>query len=221
LISAANITITDLRVQNAKEPLAIEDKHPVFSWKMTSDQRGARQESYRIRVFRDSDGSMVWDSEEVNDGHSDNISYAGVALQPDMSYSWELTVKDNKGEIHTEHSRFETGLMNPRISAWKGAKWVGGPELKLDATSQSVFGISSKFKIVNGGTASFIFGADDFRLRSSFFNDSGVASKENYIKLEIEPNKNEVRIYRVGYFPDDTPLQAIHVLNPQTCPRQS
>ena len=99
LISAANIT--DLRVQNAKEPLSIEDKHPVFSWKMTSGQRGARQESYRIRVFRDSDGSMVWDSEEVNDGRSDNISYAGVALQPDMSYSWEFTVKDNKGEILT------------------------------------------------------------------------------------------------------------------------
>ena len=219
LISAANTQITDLRVQNATEPLAIEDKHPVFSWKMQSDERGASQESYRIRVFRDSDSSMVWDSEEVNDGRSDNISYAGVALQPDMSYSWELTVKDNNGDIHTERSRFETGLMNPRISAWKGAKWIGGPELKLDATSQSVFGIRSEFRILKGSSASFIFGADDFRLRSSFLNDSGVASEENYIKLEVEPDKNEVRIYRVGYFPDDTPLKALHILNPQTCPQ--
>lgn len=150
LISAANTQITDLRVQNATEPLAIEDKHPVFSWKMQSDERGACQESYRIRVYRDSDSSMVWDSEEVNDGRSDNISYAGVALQPDMSYSWELTVKDNKGDLHTERSRFETGLMNPRISAWKGAKWIGGPKLKLDATSQSVFGIRSEFRILKG-----------------------------------------------------------------------
>lgn len=221
LLSAANISITELRVQNAKEPLAIEDKHPVFSWKMQSEQRGASQQSYRIRVFRDSDGSMVWDSDEVIDGRSDNITYAGVALQPDMSYSWELSVKDNNGNTHIERSRFETGLMNPRMSAWKGAQWIGGPELKLDATSQSVFGIRSEFRILQGSIASFVFGANDFRLRNSFLNDSGVASEVNYIRLEVEPQKKEVRIYRVGYFPGDTPDEAIHVLNPENCPQSN
>ncbi|MBO5545232.1 MAG: alpha-L-rhamnosidase, partial [Bacteroidales bacterium] len=115
LSAAARTRITDLRVQHAREPLAIEDRHPVFSWKMESDERGAHQQSYRIRVMRDSDGSTLWDSGDVADGRSDNIRYVGVALQPDMAYTWEVTVKDGAGAVHTERSRFETGLMNPRL----------------------------------------------------------------------------------------------------------
>lgn len=184
LLSADNISITELRVQNAKEPLAIEDKHPVFSWKMQSEQRGASQQSYRIRVFRDSDGSMVWDSDEVIDGRSDNITYAGVALQPDMSYSWELSVKDNNGNTHIERSRFETGLMNPRMSAWKGAQWIGGPELKLDATSQSVFGIRCKGNRISVSGETLVWadpshGAETM-LRSEFTPSAKVKSARLY-----------------------------------------
>ncbi|MCR4860753.1 MAG: hypothetical protein K5910_08835, partial [Bacteroidales bacterium] len=156
LSAAGQTRITDLRVQNTREPLAIEDRHPVFSWKMESAERGAHQTSYRIRVIRDSDGGTLWDSGEVQDGRSDNIRYAGVALQPEMAYSWELSVRDGTGEVHTGRSRFETGLMNPRISAWKGAGWVGGPELKLDAASQAVYAIRTDFRIVRGSSAALV-----------------------------------------------------------------
>ena len=210
--------ITDLRVQHAAEPLAIEDRHPVFSWKMESEQRGACQQSYRIRVTRESDGSTVWDSGEVQDGRSDNIRYAGVALQPEMSYSFEVSVRDGDGTLHTERSRFETGLMNPRISAWKGAGWVGGPQLKLDAASQFVFGIATDFRILQGSSAALVFGADDFRLRDRFMNDQGVASDEHYIKVELEPAASEIRIWRVGYFPGDSADRPLLVLNPANCP---
>lgn len=182
-VASAGTRITDLRVQHAAEPLAIEDRHPVFSWKMESERRGACQTSYRIRVTRESDGSVVWDSGEVQDGRSDNIRYAGVALQPEMSYGFEVSVRDGDGALHTERSRFETGLMNPRISAWKGADWVGGSQLKLDAASQFVFGIATDFRILQGSSAALVFGANDFRLRDRFMNDQGVASDNHYIKV--------------------------------------
>ncbi len=219
LSAAAQTRITDLRVQNTREPLAIEDRHPVFSWKMESDRRGAHQTAYRIRVVRESDGSTLWDSGEVADGRSDNIRYAGVALQPEMAYTWEVSVKDGTGTVHTGRSRFETGLMNPRLSAWKGAGWVGGPELKLDAASQAVFGIRTDFRIVRGGTAVLVFGADDFRLRHPFFNGFGTASPQSYIKVEVEPAKHEIRIFRVGYFPGDSADRPLQVLNPENNPQ--
>lgn len=218
LSAAAQTRITDLRVQNQPEPLTIEDRHPSFSWKMVSDERGAHQRSYRICVVRESDGSTLWDSGEVLDGRSDNIRYAGVALQPEMGYRWEVSVRDGAGTLHTEASRFETGLMNPRISAWKGADWVGGAQLKLDATSQAVFGIRTDFCILQGGTAALVFGADDFRVQHAFFNGFGVASEQNYFKVEIEPAEQEIRIFRVGYFPGDRADRPLRVLNPQTCP---
>ncbi|MCR4825166.1 MAG: glycoside hydrolase family 78 protein [Bacteroidales bacterium] len=218
MTAAAQTRVTDLRVQNAHEPLAVEDRHPVFSWKMASDVRGAHQESYRIRVVRECDGSTVWDSGEVQDGRSDNVRYAGVALQADMGYRWELSVRDGEGAVLTAESRFETGLMNPRMSAWKGADWVGGPSLKLDAASQAVYGIRTDFRIVRGSSAALVFGADDFRLRHAFMNGYAVASEQSYFKVEVEPARREIRIWRVGYFPGDRADRPLLVLNPETCP---
>ena len=36
-MSFAGTQITNLRVQDSVEPLAIEDRHPLFSWMMESD----------------------------------------------------------------------------------------------------------------------------------------------------------------------------------------
>lgn len=119
--ASAQTRITDLRIQNAREPLAIEDRHPVFSWKMESGERGAHQTAYRICVVRESDGSTLWDSGKVAD-------------------------------------------------------WVGGPELKLDASSQVVFGIRTDFRILKGRSSALILGVDDLRLKHSFFNPLGTAT---------------------------------------------
>ena len=51
----AQTTLSDLRVQHATEPLAVEDAHPSFSWKMVSSAPGQKQQAYRIRVRRGSD----------------------------------------------------------------------------------------------------------------------------------------------------------------------
>ncbi|MCR4859196.1 MAG: glycoside hydrolase family 78 protein, partial [Bacteroidales bacterium] len=109
--------------------------------------------------------------------------------------------------------------MNPRISAWKGAGWVGGPELKLDAASQAVYAIRTDFRIVRGSSAALVFGADDFRLRSAFLNGYAVASEKSYFKVEFEPGKDEIRIWRVGYFPEDRSDRPLLVLNPENNPQ--
>ena len=80
-------------------------------------------------------------------------------------------------------------------------------------------GIRTDFRITKGGSAALVFGTDDFRLRNAFFNGYGIASKESYFKVEVEPARCEIRIFRVGYFPGDRADKPLRVLNPETCPQ--
>ena len=199
----AGTSIKDFRVQHSNKPISVEDKHPVFSWRMESDVRGQRQTAYQISVIREVDGSELWNTGKVESAQSVDISYQGVALQAEKGYGVKLIVWDKEGRQYESSTRFETGIMNPRISAWNGADWVGLKQLKLDAASMPLFEIESDFTLVKGNVASFILGADDIRLKNSFLNDFGVQSAENYIKVDFDFGRQEIRIYRVGYYKED------------------
>ena len=203
-----NTSVVSLKVQNVVKPLAVEDRHPVFSWQMSSDERGQKQSAYQIIVTRKSDGRVVWDSRKVESGVSTQVKYQGVALQPEMAYEWNLTVWDAQGKSYAASSSFETGLMNPHISAWNGAEWIGSKELRLDATATNYFMISTQFRLLKGDKASFILGANDFRLIDSFQNADNLEG-ENYVRIELDlsgvgSGRGAVlHIYRVGYAQGD------------------
>ena len=202
-LAFAATSVKDLRVQHADKPLAVEDRHPLFSWRMESDVRGQKQTAYQLSVIREVDGSELWNTGKVLSDRSVDVPYQGVALQAEKGYTVKLSVWDKDGKEYNEETRFETGLMSPKLSAWKGAQWIGSKELTLDASSQCIFDIQTRFRIVKGNTAAVILGADDFRLQSAFQNGYGMASKESYIRVEVEPSVPEIRICRVGYFPED------------------
>ena len=202
-MASAFTTIKDLRVQHADSPISVEDRHPVFSWKMDSDVRGQKQTAYQISVIREVDGSEIWNTGRVESDKSVDIVYQGVALQAEKGYTVNLSVWDRDGAQHKASTRFETGLMNPRISAWNGAEWIGLKQLKLDAASQVLFEIETSFKFLEGDVASLILGADDLRLKNGFLNDFGTESAENYIKVDFDYGRQEIRIWRVGYYKED------------------
>ena len=54
-------TITNLRVQSKVNPLAIEEKKPVFSWQMNSSTTGQKQTAYQIVVTNEKDKIIVLD----------------------------------------------------------------------------------------------------------------------------------------------------------------
>ena len=55
--------------------------------------------------------------------------------------------------------------MDTSSASWGGAKWIGAGEISLDAASKAVFNISADVQVAEGSNgASFILGADDFRL---------------------------------------------------------
>lgn len=202
--------IVDLRVQDQTKPLAIEDLHPLFSWRMESDRIGQAQSAYQITVKRASDGRVMWNSGRVEKGESVNIPYMGVALQPETAYDWEVEIWDANGSSYKQASTFETGLMSTKVAAWGGARWIGSTQNLLDAASNNYFSIVTDFQIKQGGVASLVFGANDFRLLDAFQNIDNMAG-ENYVRVDIDltgvgnAKGAEINIYRVGYAKGDKP----------------
>ena len=215
-LSAADIR--DFRVQHSDSPISVEDRHPLFSWRMESSVRGAAQTAYQLSVVREVDGSELWNTGRVESAQSVDIPYMGVALQPGKGYTVNLSVWDQSGQRSDAQTRFETGLMNLKASAWGGAQWIGVPQVKLDAASLMLFEIETSFRFRKGDVASLVLGADDMRLENAFLNDFGVENDENYIQVDFDYGKKEIRIWRVGYYKEDRKDAPYIVVNKENYP---
>ena len=209
--AAAEPAIVNLETQGRTNPIGVDETNPAFSWQMQSGEIGAAQKSYQI-VVQDKEGSVVWDSGVVESSQSNEIKYEGSSLTPATQYSWKVTVTDNKdNSIQSETATFETGLMDTSSASWGGAKWIGAGELSLDAASKAVFNISADVQVAEGSNgASFILGADDFRLENKVFN-SEMQKGENYVRVELDLSGvganggAKINAYRMGYAKDDDP----------------
>ena len=212
--------IREIRVEHQICPLGIDEKSPQISWSLKADEADVLQESYSLEVCREAgeDLILVWKSGEVKTRSSINIAYAGEALLPKTRYRVHLTVRITSGETAEKETFFETGLLNPDLSAWQGAEWIGSPREILTSSRRGVFAIESSFRIQGGvGRGGIVFGAGDRRLLDPAKNEYGI-SGENYISYELvfpEENENGERarleIFRVGYAPGDSKDQPFAV----------
>ncbi len=119
----------ELRVDNLKNPLGIDDTTPNFSWQLRDAERGAKQTAYEVLVASSPEllaqgKADVWNSGRVASGQSLNVRYGGPALKPSTHYSWcvKLWGANGKAYAANETGWFETGLVSQ--DAWK-AQWIG------------------------------------------------------------------------------------------------
>ncbi len=125
-------TITNLRCNNAANPLGIDATAPQFSWEFTSSDRNFRQTAYQVLVAEspeqlDKQDGTVWNSGKVNSSQSSGVLYKGAPLQSRKKYFWKVKVwaADNKELPSPQVANFEMGLLNE--SDWQWADWVGFP----------------------------------------------------------------------------------------------
>ncbi|AUD02631.1 alpha-L-rhamnosidase [Spirosoma pollinicola] len=215
----ATVSIDNLAVDYQRNPLGIDQMNPHFSWQMKAldAKRGYAQNAYQL-VVTDAKNQLVWDSKKVDSDLSHGIEYAGSALKPTTRYSWKVTVWDKMGQMATNTSWFETGLMNPDISAWSGAKWIGGGDADLVfyphylSVYKFQYGIQLD-KATNSTKAAFVIGANDRRLMNKDLNILGMQNGPNqsYIAFELDISTvgdspgglAKLNIYRVGYAKTD------------------
>lgn len=147
-------SIYDLRVNDQRNPIGVDDAKPTFSWKMKSDAIGAAQTAYAITV---SDGTKtLWDTGWVTGSDSIGIVYAGAALAASTEYTVCVSVQDQNGAILTTEGTFETGLMGKLGSA----KWIS---LKNDSnyiSTTTTYTIDFDFTLESGNQG-FAFSMKD------------------------------------------------------------
>lgn len=213
----SRVSLSNLRVEYSKTPLGIDVENPRFSWQMNAPEgeRGYFQSAYQI-IVKNPEGLVVWDTGKVESDISVGIEYGGKPLEATSRYTFIVNVWDQDGRMASESSWFETGLMNPDISAWDGAEWIGGGDDDLVLYSQylSVFKVEYTVKIEEGSTrASFVLGANDSRLMDKNKNIYNIESgkDQSYIRFELDISQVDgsdtglakMNIYRVGYSPLD------------------
>ncbi len=166
-----------IQTEAMTEPIGIDCPKPAFSWKLRSDEIGACQQKYRIVV---SDGKDdVWDSGWVESDETVNVRYGGAALKPSARYYWYVTVYWQGKEYKSKTAWFETGLMGTDSSVWRGACWIGSPDLSENTDGIRNYAISAEF-LAESGRAGIAFAARD---------------KDNYLLADIDMNARRVIVY--------------------------
>ncbi|HEX4756535.1 MAG TPA: alpha-L-rhamnosidase, partial [Terracidiphilus sp.] len=119
----------ELRVDDLRMPLGIDDTAPRFSWQLQDPTHGANQTGYQVQVASSAEllkqnKPDVWDSDRVASSKSLGVAYAGPALKPSTRYFWRVQLWDATGKVYapSEPSWWETGLLTQ--DAWT-AKWIG------------------------------------------------------------------------------------------------
>ena len=155
-VSAAetDTVIYDLRVNDQRNPIGVDDSKPTFSWKMKSDTVGAMQTAYSIKVS--SGNSVLWDTGWVAKSDSIGIEYAGAALAASTKYRVQVSVKDQTGAIVSTEGTFQTGLMGNLGNA----KWISLKNNSNYISTATSYTIDVDFTL-ESGNAGFAFGMKD------------------------------------------------------------
>jgi alpha-L-rhamnosidase len=142
----------ELRVDDLKTPLGIDDPAPRFSWQLRDSARGALQTAYEVMVASTAAAlnqgkADIWTSGHIDSSQSMNVTYKGPAQTPSKRYYWRVKTWDATGKPYpqSEISWWETGLLDhdPWHADWIGyetqeeaavrhanAQWIASPEFK-------------------------------------------------------------------------------------------
>ena len=129
-LSLSKLTPSELSCEHQQQPL-VDKTTPHLSWKNVSDEQGAGQSAYRIRVTKRQGGKeiVVWDSGKVISDNSLYIPYGGEPLVSSCDYSWQVKVWDsnNKASQWSKKAYWHTGKLSSDVwwAQWIGAPWQG------------------------------------------------------------------------------------------------
>lgn len=144
--------LTGLKTEYLENPIGLDSQNPRFTWKMTNNEQGAKQSSYRILVSTDSvalrnNQGKLWNTGWIK-SETNLAFYSGQLLKPFTKYFWRLDIADHvqKKNNKITISSFETGMMNSEN--WQGA-WISDTEnikLKPAPYFRRAFNVSKKIK---------------------------------------------------------------------------
>ncbi len=167
----------DLRCNNWRQPAAVADAHPEFSWRLMAASpaiHGVSQSAYRIQVMADAGSSrplrkILWDSGVVSSAATSGVAYMGPALQAGGTYRWQVEVWD---EQHHGSGWSDAGRWT-EAPVWR-AGWIAAHP--VDAVDHEPLPLFRKtFTLSHGVTRALLYasglGQDELRLNGRKVGD--------------------------------------------------
>ena len=98
--SGRRFILKDLRCENLENPVAIDNTHPHFSWKIETDGQTMRQAYFEIQVATDSSllaqgKADLWNSGKVESSASVMVPYRGKELRSSVLASGYGMIRGN------------------------------------------------------------------------------------------------------------------------------
>ena len=118
---------TALRCDGKSEPIAMDEVHPAFSWRLTAASpslHGVKQSAYRVQVAAGNGGfgsaqNILWDTGVVTSPATTGIPYDGPPLAAQHEYTWRVQVWDE----HNLASGWSDAAHWTQAPVWR-ASWI-------------------------------------------------------------------------------------------------
>lgn len=137
------LSIGELKVNYVENPIGLDDKQPMFSWNIISNEYHVYQSAYQIKVYKEEllthKETLVWDSGKVISSQTTNILYNGQPLSEHSTYLWEVTVWDENDCKHEvmQAGKFETAVLNG--VPFKNCSFIGVQDKDIDREGLPAF----------------------------------------------------------------------------------
>lgn len=126
---AADLKVSDLRCEYAREPMGIDVPAPRLFWKLNSTTAGQRQTAFQILVATDpkllSPGKAnLWDSGKIESDQTSHVAYQGKQLRSSQQVFWKVRACDRKSKpgAWSQPGSWTMGVLNE--TDWE-ARWIG------------------------------------------------------------------------------------------------
>jgi len=126
---SADMSVQMPRLEYLSNPIGVDLAAPRFSWKLTAKERAQSQQAYQILVASTeqilaNDQGDVWNTGKVETSQTNQIEYAGSALQSMQEYFWKVRVWDQSNHVSEWSDKAFWKMAKLHHSDWK-AEWIG------------------------------------------------------------------------------------------------
>ncbi|KAJ0343677.1 hypothetical protein COL154_009076 [Colletotrichum chrysophilum] len=130
-VTAAQISIASVTVNDLVTPLGVDNAAPTFGWIIGSvAARGASFTAAQVQVLPATGTSPLWDSGTVATNVT-RLVYSGKSLPSRTNFNFQVRLLDNSGGwTKWSTSTFATGLVADED--WESAQWIGAANPSVD-----------------------------------------------------------------------------------------
>jgi len=171
------VIIEKLQCEYATSSINIDTSKPRFSWIISSEINGQRQNAYKILVSRKENmADPIWDSGKIKSSSTNQIIYNGENLESNSQYFWKVIVWDkDELRLESEVAIFGTALLHKKD--W-GAEWIGaGPDTEPNLEHGFLKNVREQSTL----TDTIKHEGSSLLLRSEFESDKNIKSAKVYV----------------------------------------